>query len=165
MHPQFPGCLCNNIILLANCEQKFGIVNGARLNFRGSGLLERKFHILHLKIDAKNICWRCLCRLRSHKIFASLHREPGEPLKFNCSKMRRIIQKIIMEKMRLSNSNFGTNVTDMLQPPDDSELDRVFLIQMFQISGSSPLSRPEYQPKAKVTLPNQPHRSYHNART
>ena len=31
-----------------------------------------------------------------------------------------------MEKMRLSNSNFGTIVTDMLQPPDDSEIDRVF---------------------------------------
>tara|TARA_Y100000814_G_scaffold263202_1_gene215256 strand:- start:247 stop:486 length:240 start_codon:yes stop_codon:yes gene_type:complete len=79
--------------------------------------------------------------------------------------MRRIIQKIIMEKMRLSNANFGTIVTDMLQPLDDSEIDRFFLTQMFQISGSSPLSRPEYQSKAKETLPNQPPRPYRNART
>ena len=141
------------------------MVNGARLNFRGSGLLERKLHILHLKIGAKNICWRCLCRLLSHKIFASIPTEPGEPLKFNCSNMRRIIQKIIMEKMRLSNANFGTIVTDMLQPLDDSEIDRFFLTQMFQISGSSPLSRPEYQSKAKETLPNQPPRPYRNSRT
>ena len=108
------------------------MVYGARLNFRGSGLLERKLHILHLKIGAKNICWRCLCRLLSHKIFASLPQEPGEPLKFNCSKMRRIIQKIIMEKMRLSNANFGTIVTDMLQPLDDSEIDRFFWPKCFK---------------------------------
>ena len=35
-------------------------------------------------------------------------------------------KKIIMEKMRLSNANFGTIVTDMLQPLDDSEIDRFF---------------------------------------
>ena len=34
--------------------------------------------------------------------------------------------------MRLNNSNFGTIVTDMLQPPDDREIDRVFLTQCFK---------------------------------